>query len=187
MPTLEPQIDRLIRTAIESRLLDVHTCTLGKVQSTDGKTADIQLPIRRPVLVEDDSTTYEELPVLPAVPIMWPAANGKSYPLDLQAGDTVMVFFTEDSTAEFWESGSTAEPGDLSRHAMSSSFCLPIARAVTPAADFAALASQVQTALSNIAQWLTLHTHPVSGALAGASETPPPTVPQVAATVTRAK
>lgn len=196
MPTLEPELAKLLRGAIDDRLLDVHTCTLGKVHAvypsptdpTGGKKyADVALPIRRPVLVEDDSTTYERLPIIPMVPIAWPASNGTDYPLDVTAGDTVLVLFSENSTAEFWDSGSESQPADLSMHALTSALCWPISRATTTAADFAALASLVQTALNNVVTWLTAHTHPVVGATAGPSVLTPPVVTPVTATVTRAK
>lgn len=183
MPTLEPQIDRLIRMAIESRLLDVHTCTLGKVQTVHGTpptSADVILPVKRPVLAEDDSTRFEDLPVLPQVPIMWPAGDGTSYPGALAAGDTVMVFFTEDNTAEHWDTGSISEPGDLTRHGMSSAFCWPFTRTATPAVDFAALASKVDAALLSLQTWSATVATPLSVA-------PWAGVGSVSATVTRAK
>lgn len=190
MPTLEPQIDRLIRTAIESRLLDVHTCTLGRVQTVYGTppmTCDVVLPIRRAVLSEDDSTRYEALPVLPQVPIMWPAGGGTSYPLTLAEGDTVMVFFTEDSGAEYFTSGSEAEPADLARHGMSSAYCWPMSRNTTQATDFAALASKVDAMILSVKTYLNTHTHPTPSGASSAPTTPWDGVTSVAANVTRAK
>jgi hypothetical protein len=187
MPLLDPEIDRLIREAITSALCDVHTCMLGKVQAVHGNKADIVLPIKRPVPVEDGSTTYEAHPVLPDVPIMWPGANGTSYPLDLTKGDNVWVMFSELSTAEYEDTGDTSEPGDTARHAMSSAFAIPWGRTCTPAEDFAAVAAKVQTALSNISTWLTTHTHVTPAGPDSPSALPPPVIPEVAATVTRVK
>jgi hypothetical protein len=187
MSTLEPGLDRLIREAIEDRLADVHTCILGKVQTVNGKKADIVIPIRRPVPVEDGSTTYEDMPVLPDVPIMWPGANGVDYPLDLTEGDDVMVYLSEVSTAEYEDTGTTSEPGDTARHSLSSAFAVPWGRTTTSAPDYAAVASMVQTALSNVVTWLTTHTHPAPGGATSPSATPAPTIPEVTATVTRVK
>ena len=187
MPTLEPGLDRLIREAIDDRVLDIHTSTLGTVHTTDGTTADITLPIRRPVESEDGSTQFESMPTLPKVPILWPGANGTSFPIDLKAGDTVLVFFSENSTAEFLQSGGTAEPGDLAMHSLSSAFCMPWGNNCTPCTTYSALAVQTNTALQNIVAWLTTHTHPVAGTVAGVSALPAPTTPDTTATVTRAK
>lgn len=194
MPTLEPGLDRLIRSAVDNRLLDVHTCTVGKVQSVTGtppKTADVQILCRRPVQNENDETVYENSPVLPAVPILWPGAHGIAYPLDLQPGDMGLILFTEDDTGDAWDQRSTVEPSNVERHGMTASYFLPVAGVnAVPASDYAALASVVQSTLTSIIQWLVSHTHAgvtAGTGVSGTSTLAPPTNPSVAATVTRAK
>jgi len=53
--------------------------------------------------------------------------------------------------------------------------------------DAVALATATATALSNIATWLTTHTHPVAGAVAGVSVLPPPNIPGIASSVVEVK
>ena len=124
---IEPTDAEVIRDAINARLLDVWTATIGRVESYDPKTqtANILPVVRRPLQSADGHIGHEDLPVLPNVPVLQPRAGGFFVHLPLQAGDTVLVVFTADSFQMWRNSGSVTNPGDLRRHSLSNAIAIP--------------------------------------------------------------
>lgn len=124
-----PDLAEVLRQAIESRLADVHTCLPGRVVSYDRRTqqADVELVVRSAVEATDGGIVNESLPVLPAVPVMWPRGGGCSLQLPLSAGDHVWVMFSEGAIGNWRVSGQTSDPGDIARHSLSYPVALPCA------------------------------------------------------------
>lgn len=110
-------LKRLNQVALEG----VHTAVPGVVTSYDAatQTADVQ-PICR-VRIQNVATgavSYEQLPVIPAVPVAWPsaAAGAQALTMALAEGDTVLLVFAECSLDEWEVTGETdVEPIDPRR------------------------------------------------------------------------
>lgn len=126
--TIAPTDDDVIRGWIEHHLADVHTAMPARVQSYDAatQTATLVPLVRHAVLLGDGSVEREELPVLPAVPVLWPRFGGHFIAGALAAGDVVLVVFCESDTGP-WRAGSgdVSNPADLRRHSLSHGVAIP--------------------------------------------------------------
>lgn len=126
--TIAPTDDDVIRGWIEHHLADVHTAMPARVQSYDAatQTATLVPLVRHAVMLGDGSVEREELPVLPAVPVLWPRFGGHFIAGALAAGDVVLVVFCESDTGP-WRAGSgdVSNPADLRRHSLSHGVAIP--------------------------------------------------------------
>ena len=141
---LQPTLQEVIAEAIESRLLELHTCTVGQVHSYNAATqrALVYPLIRRVDLnndVPEEGRLYTSLPLLHNIPVVWPRGGGYALHFPLKAGDHVLLVFADSDTA-FWQVRPKAdvdpnkpnaefgagycEPQDLRRHSMGSPFAI---------------------------------------------------------------
>ena len=108
---------------------DMHTCMVARVQSYDAakQVADLVPVVRHAVEQPDGSTVYEELPVLPAVPIAFPRAGAWFIGFPVTPGDFVVVHVF-DAAHEHWRAGDGAaqHPGDLRRRSLGSVVAYPV-------------------------------------------------------------
>lgn len=113
---------------IERYLDGVHTAFPARVQSYDGanQVADLEPLVRSPVLQPDGSVVYEDLPMLPSVPVLLPRSAGWFIGLPLGEGDTVLVVCCEVAIGH-WRAGdgSPQYPGDLRRHHLAHAVAIP--------------------------------------------------------------
>lgn len=123
----EPSLAELLRTAIESRLADVHTSLPGRVKTYNPATqkADIEIVLRRAETGASGATVHETYPVIPNVPIAWPRGGGYSMQFPLSVGDHVWLSFSESCMAQWRVSGDLSIPGDLRRHDLSYPIAIP--------------------------------------------------------------
>ncbi len=130
---LEPTEAELIREAIDSRLLDVHTALPGIVEKYDPttQTADVRLAVKRALDSSSGNTEHEDIPVIPNVPVGWFASGGFAMQLPISVGDGVWLMFSEAAWGGFRSSGQASEPVDLSRFSLSYPVAIPICRPVT--------------------------------------------------------
>jgi len=89
------------------------------------QTAEVVPVVRSAAPNLDGSTTPEDLPVIPNVPVAWPRAGGYYLHFPLTVGDHVLLVFSEAAIAQWRGSGETSDPGDLSRHDLSYPFAIP--------------------------------------------------------------
>ncbi len=114
----------------ESRLRNLHTAFPGKVQSYDPakRTADI-IPMLVPVIPgadpEDDEDLEDPLPVLMAVPILFPRAGGATIEFDVVAGDTVLVVVCERDIKRWLATGERGQPTVHSLHGLNGAVAYP--------------------------------------------------------------
>lgn len=92
-----PSLSQLIKHAIESRLLDVHTALIAKVEFYDAAKQQVNVV---PVLMRSIETiegdwVSEQLPVLCDVPVLFPRAGGFFISFPIQPGDFVQLLFNE--------------------------------------------------------------------------------------------
>lgn len=122
----------------------------GKVVSYNAttQTADVQpmwLDTERDG--EDDTKETFELPVLPAVPVVWPRGGGFFCAFPLAAGDGVLLVFADRDMGAWRDSGQVSDPGDDSLHDLGGAVAYPgldtVARAIAGAsADHAVLGKE---------------------------------------------
>jgi hypothetical protein len=175
-----PTFAELIREAIDSRLLDVHTALPGRILTYDKATqiATVELLVLHPAPVSDGTVLLETYAVLPSVPVAWPRGGGYSLQFPLRKGDTGLVIFSEAADGNWRVSGDLSEPGDLRRHDLSYGKFYPgigpdtqpldppvtddearidgptLIRLGGASADFVARAAKVDAGLSDIASFL---------------------------------
>lgn len=124
--TREPSLGEVIRKAIDARLMDVHTCTVARVQSYDSEkqVADLVPVMRRPYNIGEGVHDFEDLPVLINVPVKHRRGAGFYEHFPLKKGDHVVVIFTDTSIAMWRETGDLADPDDLRRHSLGSAIAI---------------------------------------------------------------
>lgn len=120
----------LIQRAIESRVSDVWTSIPGTIKAyTPGPSpvADILPCVRAPVPNEDGDTVYEDLPVIPNVPIAFPRGKKGAYSITwpLEPGDSVLLVVNTVAIGEWRSSGQVSSPGDLRLHSLGSVIAYP--------------------------------------------------------------
>lgn len=124
---IEPTLAEVIESAIDSRVLDLHTMIVGKVVSYDAakQAAVVQPVVNGAAPTLDGSTTSETLPSIPNVPVRWERAGGYYDHKPLAAGDCGLLIFSESAFATWRVSGAISDPGDISRHSLSYCYFLP--------------------------------------------------------------
>jgi hypothetical protein len=143
MPT-EPTLAEVISLAIESRLLDLHTCMPGKVAVFDptAQSASVQPMVKRAVPKADGDgdgdVAHEVLPIIHNVPIAFPGGGGYSMRFPVLPGDHVWLMFSEAAMATWRTTGQISEPGDLRRHDLSYACAIYLPFATTVEAAVAA-------------------------------------------------
>lgn len=120
-------IGGVIRAALDARQEQIFTALPGRVVRYDAakQAADVQPTLKRPVRRADGSTAWEELPILPAVPVLFLAAGGFRLTLPVEEGDPVLVLFTMRAHAEWRRTGEISEPGDRRLHHLSGAVAIP--------------------------------------------------------------
>ena len=131
-----PTEAEVITAAIESRIADVFTALPGVVKSYDAATghADIQPAIRRPLDTASGAVVFEDLPIVPNVPILFPRGGAFAVTWPLAPGDPVLLVFSALSPQLWRATGQTpADPGDLRRHHLGNAYAIPGVPAPGPA------------------------------------------------------
>lgn len=118
-----PTLARVIQSAIEARVCDLHVSMPGRVVSYEHATqkAIIQPEIKRLYRTGESI----EIPVLRDVPVAWPRAKGAFLHFPLNAGDQVTLIFSERSLDEWKEKGGSVSPKEKRKHAFSDAIAYP--------------------------------------------------------------
>lgn len=122
-----PSMAEILRRAIESRLGDLYTAGVGEIQAyyPDTQTADIAPVVRRPLPTEDDVIVYEDLPILPNVPVLFPRGGAYSITWPLVKGDFCDLLIQTYSFAQWRQSGETSDAGDIRPHHLGNAIAIP--------------------------------------------------------------
>lgn len=119
----------VLRAHLDLLEQDMHTCLIARVQSYDApsQTADLVPVVRHAVEQPDGSTVYEELPVLPHVPVAMPRAGDWFIGLPVAPGDFCVVHVF-DAASEHWRAGDGSDqyPGDVERRSLGSCVAYPV-------------------------------------------------------------
>lgn len=135
----EPSEAELLRRAIESRLLDVHTSIPAIVESYDWtkQTIDARIVLKRAIRSEDGKTQFEELPIVRNVRVKFPKGRANSGAGDgslsrfyitwpLHKGDPVDLVADESYAGHYRDTGVVpSESPFVGRFNLSSCWAIP--------------------------------------------------------------
>ena len=194
-----PAIRRVVEVSRDCRVVSY---------DATAQTADLQPWVSDPELdPATGEVVGVTLPVVRAVPVRWPSGGGRALTWGLAAGDRVVAVIRTVSHDEA-DSGAACPvtPASLRRWSWSDAWCYPSGVTPTEAAPGArsdgepclelpagevfhvgggspehtlSRADLVEARLNRLEAWMTLHTHPVAGALA--SPITPPAYTDVSA------
>lgn len=122
-----PTDAELIRAAIESRLIDLHTSMPAVVVVYNPllQTVDVQPVIKRALESQSGEIVHETLPIIHNVPMQWPGGGGYAMQFPILPGEHVWLIFSEAATAQWRSTGQLSEPVDLRRHDLSYACAIP--------------------------------------------------------------
>jgi hypothetical protein len=188
----EPSLTEILDVSLQRMAESLRTGMPAKVVKYDAatQTADVQPSLKTAVLDETGGqVTWETIPVIPGVPILFPRGGGVAITWGITPGDHVWLSFSETAMGVWRGSGITpSEGGDSRRHGLypvAFAGIAPESLALDAAApegqiwlgdnpsDFVALASKVDSAVTAIVNYINSHTHPT----AAPGPPSPPTVP----------
>lgn len=122
-----PTLDNVLRRAMESHQMNIHTALPGRVETYDAATqlANVKPLIKR-AFVADEVETLEPLPIINNVPVQFPRAGIRFISLPIKVGDHVLLVFNERSIDK-WQAGSgdDTDPTDLRMHNLSDAVAIP--------------------------------------------------------------
>jgi hypothetical protein len=117
-----PGLSEVINLTIERFMSEVHTVMPGEVVSYDPST---QTATVQPALKKNYAGQAISLPLLPLVPVIFPAAAGSWLRLPVSAGDRVLLHFSEGSTDEWWVKGGQTQTNIAAKFALGDAFATP--------------------------------------------------------------
>lgn len=128
---VEPQWAVIIRDAIRDAVFDLHTGLPAKVVTFNAnkQTCDVQPLLKRTYFDPDDEggELTADLPIIPNVPVVYPAGGGWSITFPLQADDTVYLAFAERSLDRWKDAqpGQSVDELDATLHPLTGAVALP--------------------------------------------------------------
>lgn len=116
-------LEKVIQTAIDSSLKEVHTCLPAIVTKVTPATQliDAQITIKRKL-----AGVLADLPLLVNVPIRFFKSTTFSITFPIEVGDNVMIIFSERSIDTWLTEGGVQNPFDIRKHSLSDAFALPM-------------------------------------------------------------
>lgn len=127
MTSPTPSLARVVRTAVDARLRDVHVGMPGRVVAYDAarQCADVQPLVRRPYRDEGGETDYETLAVITDVPVVFEGGGGYGFVYPLEAGDDVWLSFASCELGAWAATGGLTDAADARRCSLSDAVCYP--------------------------------------------------------------
>lgn len=124
------RIEDAVEQTVESRIRRMHVAGPGRVKKYDAqaRTVDIEPMIVPPMpegTDEDDGDKDAPLPVLMSVPVMFPRAGGVEITLPVQAGDTMLIVWTDWDLGRWRASGDKRRPISTAKHGVSGAVAIP--------------------------------------------------------------
>lgn len=121
-----PSMHNVIRTAIESSLIDTRVASPGIIRSFDAitQTVTVELALREKFTDEDLNVSNISIPVLEDVPIVIPRAGGFMMTLPINAGDECLVVFSDNCIDAWFSNSGVQNQIELRRHDLSDAFAI---------------------------------------------------------------
>ena len=116
-------LERVIQTAIDTALKELHTCLPAEVVSVNSseQLIDAQITIKRKLGEE-----LVNLPLLKNVPIRYYKSSNFSITFPIEVGDIVLIIFAERSIDSWLVNGGMQNPFDVRKHSLSDAFAFPM-------------------------------------------------------------
>lgn len=110
----------ILKAARDAHSEDIHTAMPAKVVvfHPERGTVDVLPQIKTKLRDEDDAPVFEDIAIIPDVPIAWPRGGGYCMTLPLQPNDFVWLIFSEAPMGEWRNTGQLSEPLDSRRHSV---------------------------------------------------------------------
>jgi hypothetical protein len=174
----QPEWPEVLRAVQDNLAARIHTSLPGRVVSYDAatQTATVELVVQ---------LLGQSVPPLPEVPVVWPGGTAGHLHVPLEAGDTLMVLFSEEDFSGWFDTGSVSAPRVLARHGLHAVAIPGLRRAAAPlavttghvtlaaqimlhlgadnATNFVALANLVDARLETLRAAFNGHTHLTAG------------------------
>jgi len=113
----------IMKTAIESYMLKVHTCIPGQIESFN---ALLNKASVKPLIKKKVGEDILSFPVITDVPVQFPSSGNVGMVFPLSKGDGCLILFSEISLENYLNSvGNEVEPGDDRKFSLSDAFCIP--------------------------------------------------------------
>ena len=111
----------------DGKVQDMHVAIPGTVVSWDStkQTATVQPMVRKPLTSADNVLCFETPPQIPNVPVMCMRGGGFFVSVPLNAGDGVLLVFSEQSYSEWRSTGQISSPKDVRRHGTGYPYAIP--------------------------------------------------------------
>jgi hypothetical protein len=121
-----PSLSRLIKQAIDNRLLDVHTALIAVVESYDAEKQQVNATpvLRRRMQKFTGDWVNEQLPMLCDVPVLFPRAGGFFISFPIQQGDFVQLIFNEIGIDD-WLNDATSTIAHHERFSLQGAIAIP--------------------------------------------------------------
>jgi len=121
--SINDNMTTLIKTILENRLFDFHTCLPAKINSYDEKKhkAEVQ-PILKRILTTDEVL---ETPVIANVPVIFPRSKNFIMHYPLEKDDRVLLVFAERSLDNYLTDGSESPPLDGKKFDLTDAVAIP--------------------------------------------------------------
>lgn len=125
---MDATLSEAVRTGISAATEEMFVARPGKVVSYNPatNTATVKPMVKRALYgLDEEERSFEDLPELPNVPVIFPRAGEYVLTLPVSAGDTVLLVFADVSMAEWRSSGELSEPVDARRHSIGWPVAIP--------------------------------------------------------------
>lgn len=125
---IEPSFAEVLRRLSDRTARDVWTSMPGRIVSYDAtkREADVLPVVRQPLGgYDDEPVTHEALPVLPGVPVVFPAGGGCSVVWTPTVGDHVLLVFSCIDPGAWRRSGEVSDAGTTRRHGLGGAWAIP--------------------------------------------------------------
>lgn len=121
MPTAT--LPEVLKISVQRALSEIHTCLPGKIEKFDHKTQKASvLPLIKKKYKDGKA---ESMPVIENVPVVFPRCAKGSFTFPLEAGDGVLLVFSERSMERFLSTGGEQEPGDTRKFDLTDAIAIP--------------------------------------------------------------
>lgn len=123
-----PKLADVIRAAVDSALSDFRVALPGRVQSFDAskQAADVQPILKQTYVDEEGQEQAVAFPVVRNVPVVFPGAGGFRITFPLQAGDDVLLIFSDLGLDKYLSNGGAlVDPVSLHEHHLADAIAIP--------------------------------------------------------------
>ena len=123
-----PQTLQEVLSALADTIrLSINTCLPGRITRYDEtrQRADVQPLVKLRRLTEESEIAVDTLPVVPAVPVVFPGAGAWRLTFPIQEGSTGLLIFSQASLDRWLVSGGLVDPEDDRRFDLSDGMFIP--------------------------------------------------------------